>query len=173
MALLNRCLRSYRAFLIWILALWLGGFTFYSAAVIPVLHDELGSPVETGFITQRVTDLLNLIGLATIAAGWTGVVMERRWGRTGRADSLPAILLLVVTSVCLVGLFVLHYVMDRWLEVGSSPSFYRLHRAYLWVSVVQWVANLGLMTCWSGVWEAENESDRLEESSSSEGQEAT
>jgi hypothetical protein len=29
---------------IWLMAIWLGGFTFYSAVVIPVLHDQLGSP---------------------------------------------------------------------------------------------------------------------------------
>ena len=37
---------------LWALAFWLGGFTFYSSVVIAVLHDQLGSPLETGLITQ-------------------------------------------------------------------------------------------------------------------------
>ena len=41
-----------RLLALWSLAIWLGGFTVYSAVVIPILHDQLGSPLETGLITQ-------------------------------------------------------------------------------------------------------------------------
>jgi hypothetical protein len=41
------------------LSIYIGGFTFYSAVVIPVLHDRLESSLETGLITQRVTDMRN------------------------------------------------------------------------------------------------------------------
>jgi hypothetical protein len=43
------------------LIVWVGGFTFYSAGVIPVLHDVTPSR-DAGRITQRVTDRLNLRG---------------------------------------------------------------------------------------------------------------
>lgn len=150
----SRWFQLLRTLLVWGLALWLGGFTFYSAAVIPILHDELGSPTDTGFVTQRVTDVLNVIGIVVVLLGCAGAVAERRWSRGRRAGTLPAILLLVASSICLAGLLVLHRVMDRALEAGSSPHFYTLHRAYLWLSVVQWAANLGLMACWSGIKEA-------------------
>ena len=58
------------------MAFWLGGFTFYSAVVIPVLHDRLGSPLETGLVTQRVTDALNLLGVGTITLGWALIVYK-------------------------------------------------------------------------------------------------
>jgi hypothetical protein len=139
----------YRALLIWSLALWLGGFTFYSAVVIPVLHDQLGSPMETGLVTQRVTDVLNAAGLVTILLGWIGVGLERWTGQDLRTRSRAAILLLAIFSACLVALFVLHAVLDRRLESDSLRGFYALHRAYLWVSVVQWLASLGLLVCWA------------------------
>jgi hypothetical protein len=50
MAIWTTCLRL---FALWSLALWIGGFMFYSAVVIPVLHDQLGSPMKTGLVTQR------------------------------------------------------------------------------------------------------------------------
>ena len=37
-------------------AVWLGGFTFYGAVVLWVLHDEYGS-LDAGRITQRVTEV--------------------------------------------------------------------------------------------------------------------
>jgi hypothetical protein len=40
------------------LSIWVGGFTFYSAVVIPVLHETFGS-LDTGYVTQRETHYLN------------------------------------------------------------------------------------------------------------------
>lgn len=63
-------IRFLRLLAVWTLAFWLGGFTFYSAVVIPVLHDQLGSPLATGLVTRRVTDALNILGVVTIILGW-------------------------------------------------------------------------------------------------------
>ena len=52
------------------LSIYIGGFTFYSAVVIPILHERLASSLETGLVTQRVTDALNLLGVATLSLGW-------------------------------------------------------------------------------------------------------
>jgi len=38
-------------------AFWLGGFTFYASVVIHTGHRVFGSRVETGFLTQQVTQL--------------------------------------------------------------------------------------------------------------------
>jgi hypothetical protein len=137
--------------LVWSLALWLGGFTFYSAAVIPVLHDQLGSPLDTGLVTQRVTDILNALGFATVVLGWLAVAIERRCGRVLRAGSKDSVALLGAFSACLLALLGLHLVMDRRLDSGSLAGFYPLHRAYLWISVLQWLASLGLLACWADV----------------------
>lgn len=124
------------------LSIWVGGFTFYSAVVIPVLHDALGS-LDTGFVTQRVTDYLNAAGGVAVALWWLSAWADRS---SGPALARRArIGLLAATTVMLLGLIGLHRVMDSRLESGSLRGFYPLHRIYLVGSTVQWFANLGLM----------------------------
>ena len=52
----------------------------------------------------------------------------------------------MISSICLVVLLLLHRVLDRKLEISSFAGFYPYHRAYLWTSTVQWIANLGLLS---------------------------
>ena len=127
---------SLRLLAFWSLAIWIGGFTFYSAVVIPVLHDQLGSALETGLVTQRVTDLLNLLSLVTIVLGWIRAALERPRGDRGRTGWRGAVLLLAIITLCLVALVFLHRRLDgrllsgRWqgftrsigLTCGSAPS---------------------------------------------------
>lgn len=132
------------------LAIWLGGFTFYSGVVIPALHEVLGS-VETGYVTQQVTNTLNLIGVLAIVPWWVLAIVER-------AQSLPRQVLMsrlrlglvVLISGLLAFLIVLHSVMDRRLEGGSLAGFYPLHRVYLIASTAQWAASLALIAVWVG-----------------------
>src|ERR671917_504286 len=58
-----------RSLLLWLLLLWQGGFLFYTAVVVPIGTDVLGSPLVQGLITRRVTDWLKLFG-----AAWAGPV---------------------------------------------------------------------------------------------------
>ena len=125
------------------LSVWMGGFTFYSAVVIPVLHESLGS-LDTGFVTQQVTDYLNYIGVGVVLVWWVAASVERREG-TARVRAVR-LLLLAATTLILVGLIALHRFMDGRLETGGLRGFYPLHRAYLIASTVQWFVNLGLMT---------------------------
>src|SRR5207248_2614662 len=73
------------------LAVWLGGFSFYGAAVVPVLHDVLDH-WEAGGITRRVTDRLNAVGAATLALWWLDACAERArgpaWSRRARTGLL-------------------------------------------------------------------------------------
>ena len=124
------------------LSIWVGGFTFYSAVVIPVLHESLGS-LETGLITQRVTDRINAAGGVTVALWWLAAWVDRSDERSrARRTRLG---LLAATTVLLLGLVCLHNLMDGRLDSGSLRGFYPLHRIYLIISTVQWFANLGLM----------------------------
>jgi hypothetical protein len=124
------------------LAVWVGGFTFYGAVVIPILHEELDS-LQAGGITRRVTDVLNAVGVATLTvwslAAWFERSVEPHPVRRARLG------LLATSLVLLLFLILLHEIMDQWLEAGSLRSFYPLHRAYLIASTAQWFANLGLM----------------------------
>ena len=134
---------------LWALAFWLGGFTFYSSVVIAVLHDQLGSPLETGLITQRVTESLNLLGVAAIVLGWLTILSKPPIQESGRARRRWATSLLAVTTICLALLMALHRVLDQRLDAGLMHGFYNLHRLYLWISMVQWVANMALLACWA------------------------
>jgi hypothetical protein len=139
-----------RALSLWLLTVWLGGFTFYTAAVIPILHDQLGSPLETGLVTQRATQVLNLLGLVTVALG----CMRASFGRTESGErGAPARWgprFLLISAACLAALLLLHRVLDSRLETAELHDFYTIHRVYVWVSTLQWLANLGLILCWAG-----------------------
>ena len=56
-----------RRFLVLIaLFFWQGGFTFYAAVVVPVGQQVLHSHLRQGFVTQQVTNYLNLLPGAKI-----------------------------------------------------------------------------------------------------------
>jgi hypothetical protein len=143
-------MRTWTRILRWLflvaLSIYTGGFTFYSAVVIPVLHDRLESSLETGLVTQRVTDVLNLLGVATLSLGWCVYGLSAVCGCQSVRGSRWKIWPLVVSSICLVTLLILHRVLDRKLETSTFAGFYPYHRAYLWTSTVQWIANLGLLS---------------------------
>src|SRR5262249_36841604 len=48
-------------------ALWQGGFFFYTAEVVPIGTDVLGSATSQGFITRRVAIKMNQFGAAALA----------------------------------------------------------------------------------------------------------
>ncbi|MGP0066784.1 MAG: DUF4149 domain-containing protein [Isosphaeraceae bacterium] len=131
------------------LAVWVGGFAFYGGAVIPILHDAMDS-LQAGGITRRVTDVLNAVGVATLAVWSLAAWLERSSGppRVRRAR----LILLGITLMLLLFLIVLHGIMNERLETGSLRGFYPLHRVYLIASTVQWVANLGLMATSLVLW---------------------
>jgi hypothetical protein len=142
MTILIKTLRS--LFLV-ALSIYTGGFTFYSVVVIRILHDRLASAFEAGLITQRVTDALNAFGVVTLLLGWC--VLGVTWGRRARGDcgSRWQFRALAISSICLVVLLVLHRVLDHKLATVPLAGFYPWHRAYLWTSTVQWIANVGLL----------------------------
>ena len=153
----NRALAAFRTLALrWValitLSTWFGGFTFYSAVVIPVLDDVMGR-VETGsLVTREVTATLNLIGVATLAAWWVLLASERNlggpWARRGRVG------LVLVDTAVMVLLFLMHAELDRRLDAGLMTGFYPLHELYLIASTVQWAANIGLVAVSLWIWRA-------------------
>jgi len=124
---------------------WQGGFFFYSAVVVPVGGEVLGSGAAQGRVTARVTDWLNLIGVVGLAvtawdlartrdpAGWRTAARWWCWAAAG---------------VSQYALFVVHQLLDYYMDptrtvIVIRPPFYQVHEAYLWASTVQWVAMLG------------------------------
>jgi hypothetical protein len=135
-----------RRFLIFAaVAFWLGGFTFYASVVIHTGHRVFGSRVETGFLTQQVTQWLNLSGAVTLALllvlGFSDWKQASSWTKAG----LWITWMLMVAAQ--VGLYLLHPMLDRLLDIethriSDRVQFYGLHRNYMNVATAQWAAGL-------------------------------
>jgi len=124
-------------------AIWFGGFTFYSAVVVPDLHESLGG-METGEISRRVGVVLNAIGGAAVVLAWLRVASDR--GARAGWRGLARVGLLALTTALLLALVALHRHLGAWLDAGGSLREFRpAHEFYLILSTVQWAANLGLL----------------------------
>ncbi len=140
------------------LMFWLGGFTFYSAVVIHVGHQVLGSQLDQGLVTRSVTNYLNLGGLVAllfwswdIACTCDFSVRRRclRWAIWG---------LLVLTLGLLVWL---RLRLDEFIKPDSPrildrPRFRGLHNWYLHISTVQWAGGLVLTLLTLLAWRSED-----------------
>lgn len=119
--------------------LWLGGFTFYALFVIPSGVAVLGDHRQFGFVTERVTLWLNGLALAALLLDLPAL----RRGRWPRRCWL-------VAAVCTGGLVALHAHAASFLdfdrrEVRAPDTFYQVHRVYLLVAAVQWLAFVTLL----------------------------
>lgn len=122
------------------LAVWFGGFTFYAAVVIPIGEQVLDATTQ-GFVTQRVTGPLNLIGIACLLLLAIDV-----WQQPQTATRTQAIWFgIMFAGLC--GLFAVHTQLDRMLSpadfsVTDTDAFYRWHQVYLWISCMHWAGGL-------------------------------
>jgi len=127
------------------LMLWQGGFLFYAAFVVPAGAQMFGTEAQ-GTVTARVTESLNLCGVAALAillwellATWNGPRRRLR---------------VACWTILLVGqglLFYLHRDLTGMMDadrtfVVKRTSFYSIHQVYLIASTVQWA--IGLVFTW-------------------------
>lgn len=131
------------------MTIWLGGFTFYAAIVIPILHDELGG-LDAGQITGQVARPLNAFGVLAVVAWWVLIAVE--WSRRERWARGVRLGLMGMTTVILIGLAALHPVLETRLKSGSMRAFYPLHQVYLIASTAQWGINLALLAITVWIW---------------------
>jgi hypothetical protein len=136
-----------RFLLILSLLFWQGGFMFYGGVVVPVGGRILGSETEQGFITQSVTNYLNLAGAVCLLT----------WGLVLWIDRPHAPRLRVASWTLWVGLVsglavlaLVHLRMERLLDFESrsvleQDHFGWLHGAYIATSSAQWLASLILL----------------------------
>jgi len=124
------------------LAVWLGGLVVYALIVIPVGADVLGGEAAFGFVTRRVTVVLN-----HVVTGVLVLVVLHRFvpgaRRPGRVENVAV----VVMIVCQVALYLLHPWLDELLDpvarsIKDGDAFYERHRVYLLVTTVQWLAGV-------------------------------
>ncbi len=139
------CARLFVLFLI--VAFSFGGFTFYAAVVVPIGGEGLDATAQ-GFVTKRVTHVLNAAsGLMLMAFIWEGFAARHQ--RRRPANHCFAALLSLLAA-CLVVLVLIHPQLDVLLgeegfTVAEPDHFYRLHQIYLWVSSIQWLATIGVL----------------------------
>ncbi len=124
---------------------WQGGFMFYGGVVVPVGGRILGSEAKQGFITQSVTNYLNLAGGVCLI-----VWLEHLWHDRRNGVSRLEWGIWSFAAVSVIALAGLHLQMDQLLGVESSSvldseRFHRFHRMYLVTSSVQWLASLALL----------------------------
>jgi hypothetical protein len=124
-------------------AFWQGGFMFYGAVVVPIGSEILGSDLEQGFITQRVTIWLNISGLVCLAI-WLWLI------RVTQPRDKWDLLLWLILMVCLVSQFLVHAQMSRFIDSESHQILDRVqlkrwHPVYLSISTLQWFVALILL----------------------------
>lgn len=128
------------------LAFWMGGFTFYGGVVISTANQVLGSERDVGFVTQQVTNWLNLIGILALIILGISAWFERR--------GIPRILMFLCWLALLVtqgGLFYVHTALDSRLETathkihGAMNIFFNWHRLYMATATAQWCAALAYL----------------------------
>jgi len=135
-----------RRFLIFAaVAFWLGGFTFYASVVIHTGHRVFGSRVETGFLTQQVTNWLNLS--AVIALAMLLVLGFFDWKRASRWTKNGLWLTWLFMVAAQISLYQMHPMLDQMLDIETHriidrSHFHGLHKNYMNVATAQWSAGL-------------------------------
>jgi len=127
------------------MALWWGGLTFYAVFVVPTGVEVLGGETEQGFVTQRVSNSINLLATLTLAVlVWNAAV---RWREAGRRMRAVLIISWLVMAGAQLALYLIHPRLDAMLDaqthsVINPSSFHSLHETYLTIVSVQWSAGL-------------------------------
>lgn len=133
-----------RILLVFVVALFWGGLTFYTGFVVRISHALLDNPMDGGLITQQVTVVLQwLAAISVVLMAINGFVIRRRHSMLGTA-------LLVCTSILacsVVGLFFVHQYLDSVIDVAAREitdyeAFDARHRYYNQFTTIEWLATV-------------------------------
>ena len=139
------------------LMFWQGGFMFYGGVVVPVGGHILESETKQGFITQSVTNYLNLAGLVCLFL-WA----ETLWHERRRGVTKLEWVTLIATAATLGMLAVIHLSMDRVVDSSSASvvdprQFHLYHKLYIGTSTVQWLGSLLMLFLAIRRWDSTND----------------
>ena len=131
-----------RILFVMIFALYWGGLTFYTGFVVRIIHSVLNNPMDGGLITQKVTIVLQTLGLCTIPLM---LVNDFTVARSSRRLGLALLTLTLVLSSSLVALFIVHWQLDavidtKEMSITNRIEFDSAHRRYNQSTTVQWIA---------------------------------
>ena len=143
------------------IAWWLGGFTFYAGIAIPMGVEVLGTHRAVGFITQRVTQWLNVGGVIALSILLWNLALTWRAHR-GKLLHYTMLVTWLLMAAIEVELISLHPVMDRLLtihpvrQILDEDRFDLLHHVYLISTTVQWTLGVIHVWCICAAWQAES-----------------
>ncbi len=146
-----------------VFSIWFGGFTFYSAIVVPIGNDVLESDILQGLVTQRVTTWLNSFGAGVALLLAIDLWLTRRAASRRLVGAATTTLAILAASLPVLAL--LHAELDQLIRperlgISDPDRFGTLHVVYLQVSTVQWLAgaiHIGLLIA---LWRREIQSER-------------
>lgn len=125
-------------------ALWVGGFTIYTAVVLRVGSRVVGG-LEQGHITQKVTGILHWFALAVLITAALDVLIH--WVVPTKKLRIARCVVLVLMSVALFSLFPLHSQMSGLMEgVGfvkpDTELFFPMHQRYQSIITLFWLGSV-------------------------------
>ena len=134
-----------RMVLIVSLMFWQGGFMFYGGVAVPEGGRILGSETKQGFITQAVTNYLNIAGAVCLT-----IWLEQLWHDRRNGVSKIEWGVWCINVGLLLVLIVVHAQMDRVLSIQSTAIldarwFDRFHKMYIGTSTLQWMTSLVML----------------------------
>jgi len=131
-------------------ALWMGGFTFFTAVSLRVAHKVLDDPGDFGFVTQVVTDRLNVIGLVAVLL--LAVQLASVWRPMPLRSRLFVSATWLTLAITLGLMFVQHNQIDVLIDfqqrvVLDHDAFEVIHNRYELVATIQWFAAVVHLAC--------------------------
>lgn len=147
------------------LLFWQGGFMFYGGVVVPVGGSVLGSDTDQGFITQSVTNYLNMAGVACLLLWLVELSLSRKTRLLTIERSMWGL-----NSLALSVLVLTHQMINKTLNregfsINNPSEFDSLHKIYIGTSSVQWALSLVMLFLMLLRW---NQQDSLAEACRSE-----
>lgn len=145
---------SLRILLLFAFALFWGGLTFYTGFVVRISHDVLDNSMEGGLITQRVTGLLQWLGVVTVLPmAINGLAVRRRCPRFGNALLMCSAIL----ACAVLGLIVVHGQLDAVIDVSrvditDRDAFDNGHRRYNQLTTIEWLATVVYLPITIAAW---------------------
>jgi hypothetical protein len=156
-----------RILLLLVYALHWGGLTFYTGIVLRISHDVLNDPMDGGLITQRVTGVLQILGVVAVVLMLCNcVVVVRRSKSYGYAlFACTAIL-----GCSLIGLFLVHGQLDAMIdvetfEISDRGAFDAGHQRYNQLTTIEWLSSLAYLPITVFAWRSiDSNMNRLSDS---------
>lgn len=119
---------------------FVGGFSFYLAIVVPIGGNTIGPEVQ-GLVTEHVSKITNIFGLI---AGiiWVFRSHAQKFGWSCLSQGV----VLIASSIALMVLHaeVVASLNLKPMNLFSDWTFYGIHRLYMWITLLQWLAMVAL-----------------------------